>query len=206
MTNNIGNNWSEVKWYKGKQGGLFFATITKIFQTFEKINRVIGKVAAWLTFAMAVVTFVVVVMRYGFNTGSIKTQESVVYMHALLFMLCGAYCFQQGKHVRIDIFYSQLNPARKALVDILGGIFILSPVCLFTFYISWEYVSASWSYLETSREPDGLPFIYLLKTVLLIMPTMVFCQGLSDIWRNWCFLNGRIFYKQLKIDKEEKFL
>ena len=192
----MGNNWSEVEWNSSKLGGSAISFITQTCQVFERINRVVGQFIAWLAFAMAITTFVIVVLRYGFNTGSIKAQESVQYMHALLFMLCGAYCFQEGKHVRIDIFYSQLSPIRQAWVNICGAVLILSPVCIFTFYISLEYVLASWSYLETSREPAGLPFIFLLKTVLLVMPAMIFCQALSDTWRNYCFVSGRITYKQ----------
>lgn len=156
---------------------------------------------AWFALIMALTTFIIVVMRYGFNTGSIQMQESVLYMHGFLFMLSGAYCLQQNQHVRIDIFYSSWSPARRALLDLLGTLFLLMPVAGFIFLIAWEYVASAWEYLEKSREPSGLPFVYLLKTVLLIMPAMLFMQAIADAWRNYCFLRGWLVYK--KSDSEE---
>ena len=162
----------------------------------ERFNRTIGLAVAWFSLFMALTTFVIVVMRYGFNTGSIRLQESVLYMHGMLFMLSGAYCLQQNQHVRIDIFYSDWHERRKTLLDLLGTLFLLMPVAAFTFFIAWEYVASSWLYLEKSREPSGLPFIYLLKTVILIMPAMLFIQAIADAWRHYGFLRGWLRYEK----------
>ncbi|MCB1732655.1 MAG: C4-dicarboxylate ABC transporter permease, partial [Halieaceae bacterium] len=43
-----------------------------------------GRLLAWLVLAMALLTTIVVVLRYGFNTGSIMAQEAVTYMHGCL--------------------------------------------------------------------------------------------------------------------------
>jgi len=50
-----------------------------------------GHLVAWLTVAIVLVTFTVVVLRYLFNTGSIALQESITYLHATLFMLAAAW-------------------------------------------------------------------------------------------------------------------
>ncbi|KOR27902.1 hypothetical protein TI04_12280 [Achromatium sp. WMS2] len=52
----------------------------------ELLNDWIGRAISWLAIVMVIVTFLVVVLRYGFNTGWIALQESVTYMHAMLFM------------------------------------------------------------------------------------------------------------------------
>lgn len=200
-------NWSSVVWHNDKlpQGltARFCLWITSFCRLLESINRLIGHWVAWLALFMGLVTFIIVVMRYGFNSGSIKLQESVVYMHALLFMLCGAYCLQQDKHVRIDIFYSHLSLRGRAWIDLVGTVFFLLPGCIFLFIISLEYVFASWSYLESSQEPSGLPYVYLLKSVLLIMPLMITLQGVSELWRNYCFLCGWISYQEEEREKGE---
>ena len=69
---------------------------------------------------MVLVTFVVVVMRYVFDAGLIWLQESVVWMHAFVFMMGAAYTLQQENHVRVDIFYQEMSASRKAWIDLLG--------------------------------------------------------------------------------------
>ena len=77
-----------------------FAGVTTAIDT---LNRSIGRVTAWLTLAMVLVIFCVVVLRYLFDTGWIWLQESVTWMHAAVFMLGAAYTLQDDGHVREPI-------------------------------------------------------------------------------------------------------
>jgi TRAP-type mannitol/chloroaromatic compound transport system permease small subunit len=151
----------------------------------DRISIVTGKAAAWLTLVMVLVTFVVVVMRYVFDAGAVWLQESVVWMHAVVFMIGAAYTLQQDEHVRVDIFYRNMNDRRRALVDLLGVVVFLLPVCAFLAIKAWDFVLVSWQLREGSREPGGLPypFIPLLKSVLLVMPAALGLQGLSMLLR-----------------------
>lgn len=140
-----------------------------------------GRLTAWLTLAMVIVTFIVVVMRYVFDAGFIWVQESVTWMHACVFMLGAAYTLRQEEHVRVDIFYRGMTDRRRALTDIVGVIVFLLPLCAFLFVKAWDFVAVSWAIREVSRESGGLPYpmIPLLKTVILVMPLAVSLQGLS---------------------------
>jgi len=130
---------------------------------------------------MVLVTFVVVVMRYVFDMGLIWLQESVVWMHAFVFMVGAAYTLQQEEHVRVDIFYRDMSPKRRAWVDILGVILFLLPLCAFLAWTAFDFVAMSWRLEEASRESGGLPYplIPLLKSILVVMPIAVALQGLS---------------------------
>jgi TRAP-type mannitol/chloroaromatic compound transport system permease small subunit len=145
----------------------------------DRISSITGKASAWLTFLMVVVTFVIVVMRYVFDAGLIWLQESVTWMHAVVFMMGAAYTLQQEDHVRVDIVYRTLGVKGRAWVDLAGVIFFLLPLCAFLAWKSFDFVAASWSLREASRESGGLPYplIPLLKTVLLLMPVTVALQG-----------------------------
>jgi len=81
-----------------------------------------GRMVSWLTLAMVLMTLVVVVLRYYFQSGSIALQESITYLHGLVFMLGIAFTLQRGGHVRVDIFYRGFSPQKKALVDLIGGL------------------------------------------------------------------------------------
>jgi len=147
----------------------------------DRINAAVGRAASWLTLVMVVVTFIVVVMRYVFDAGLIWVQESVVWMHAVVFMLGAAYTLRDEEHVRVDIFYRAMNERRRAWVDLIGVVFFLMPLCALFAWKSFDFVTASWSIREASRESGGLPypFIPMLKSVLLLMPVAVALQGLS---------------------------
>lgn len=143
-----------------------------------------GRLLAWLALAMALMTTVVVVLRYGFNVGSIMAQEAVTYMHACLFMLGAAYALKHEAHVRVDIFYRRFSPRARAWVNSVGGIVFLLPLCVFIGFSSWNYVSESWIVRETSPEPGGIPAVFLLKSVIPLMAFNLFLQGLAETLRN----------------------
>jgi TRAP-type mannitol/chloroaromatic compound transport system permease small subunit len=150
-----------------------------------------GRMVSWLTLAMVLITLVVVVLRYYFQSGSIALQESITYLHGLVFMLGIAFTLQRGGHVRVDIFYRGFSPEKKALVDLLGGLLFLLPVSLLIFVFSWDYVVASWAIGETSEERSGIQGIYLLKTLLLLMPATLMLQGLAEILKSTLVLLGK---------------
>ena len=147
----------------------------------DRISIAIGRAAAWLTLAMVLVTFVIVVIRYVFDGGFIWLQEAVTWMHATVFMLGAAYTLQRDEHVRVDIFYREMNARKRAWVDLLGAIVFVFPLCGFFAYEAYEYVSTSWNLKEVSRNSGGLPypFLPLLKSMLVLMPVAVALQGAS---------------------------
>jgi TRAP-type mannitol/chloroaromatic compound transport system permease small subunit len=155
-------------------------------QTIDKISIATGRAAAWLTLAMVLVTFLIVVLRYVFDTGVIWLQESLTWMHAAVFMLGAAYTLQDDSHVRVDIFYRAMSARHKAWVDALGVLVFLLPLSGFIVYESLNYVVAAWKISEISRDAGGLPYpaIPMLKSILLLMPAAVMLQGLSMLLRS----------------------
>ena len=147
----------------------------------DRLSRATGRVTAWLTLFMVITTFVIVVMRYAFDVGLIWMQESVTWMHAVVFMVGAAYTLGREDHVRVDIFYREMNARRRAWVDVLGVLILLLPMCGFLGIKAWDFVALSWSLKEASRESGGLPYplLPILKTVLLLMPAAVALQGVS---------------------------
>ena len=163
----------------------------KTIRIIDHLNNAIGRSISWLTLAMVIVTFLVVVLRYAFSIGWIAMQDSIIYLHALVFMLGSAYTLKQNGHVRVDIFYEKMGPRSRAWIDLLGTIFLLIPFCLFTIAISWNYVSLSWSLLEGSRDAGGLPAVFLLKTTIPVMAVLLMLQGIAQALRSVLLLSGR---------------
>lgn len=150
----------------------------------ESVVEWLGKCVAWLVLLMAIVTVIVVARRYIFQAGGeIYLQESVIYMHALMFMFGLSYAMKHDGHVRVDLFYSRLSERSKAIVDIAGHILFLIPTCLVIAIFSLDYVGASWRVLEGSREVGGIPGVYLLKTVIPVTAILLLLQSALDIFR-----------------------
>jgi|TARA_B110000908_G_scaffold88131_1_gene105085 TRAP-type mannitol/chloroaromatic compound transport system permease small subunit len=165
--------------------------VSLTISTIDRITDMTGRMVSWLTLVMVLVTMVTVVLRYYFESGSIALQESITYLHGLVFMLGIAFTLQRGGHVRVDIFYRGFSPSGKALVDLIGGLLFLLPVSLLIFFFSWDYVAASWAIGETSEERSGIAGIYLLKTLLLLMPATLLLQGVAEILKNVLVLMGK---------------
>lgn len=143
-----------------------------------------GKVCSWFVALMVLVTCLVVVMRYGLDMGSVFLQDVVLYLHGGLFLLGAAFALKRGAHVRVDIFYRNFSTSKKALVDLLGNLIFLQPICWTILLYSWGYVEFSWRIMEVSPEPDGLPFVYVQKSLLIVVAILLALQSISEILKS----------------------
>lgn len=141
----------------------------------------LGRGVAWLTLVMTLLIFAVVLLRYGLNLGWIWLQEGGTYLHALIFMTAAAWAFQTDDHVRVDIFYRDRSPRYQHAVNLAGTLLCLVPFSLFLLYIGWDYVAASWVNWEGSREAGGLPLVWLLKSLILVLPILLLLQSWSTV-------------------------
>ncbi len=163
----------------------------KTADVIDRVNAAIGRAAAWCCLYIVIVEFALVVMRYVLGIGSIRLQESVMYAHAALFMLVTAWVLQSDGHVRVDIFYADAKPRTKAAIDLLGAVVFLAPFVIALAVLSVPYVARSWRLLEHSREASGLPFVYLLKTLIPLLAVLLGLQGIAQAIRAALTLGGR---------------
>ena len=145
----------------------------------DAVNSRIGRAVSWLVLAMVLVQFAIVVLRYIFGWNHIALQESIIYMHSLVFMLGAAWALRADQHVRVDVFYRKASERQQAWVNMVGSFVLLLPVCLVIWYYSWSYVVESWAIMESSREGSGIPAVFLLKTAILFFCVQMALQGLA---------------------------
>jgi TRAP-type mannitol/chloroaromatic compound transport system permease small subunit len=158
-------------------------TTARIADEIDRITAAVGRIATWCSLYVVVAEFAVVVFRYALGFGSIQLQESVLYAHAGVFMLAAAWTLQNDGHVRVDIFYARSTAWARAAVDLLGALVFLLPFAAVLFALTLPYVERSWHILEGSPQPSGLPFVYLLKTVILVFAASIGLQGVAQAIR-----------------------
>jgi len=192
----------------------------KIIQILEAVSEVAGRWTSWLVLLLVILTLIVAVPRYllsnetflslnllsldweairnGYGQMVNALGDSIQYVHAIIFMVGVSYAMKHNDHVRIDIFYRNLSTRGQAWVNIIGCLLLFYPTFIFLLLMSWDYVLNSWAIGEASSRPGGLPFIYLLKSLLLIMPIMMMIQGTA-----WLLRNIQILRDQTCADSQE---
>lgn len=162
-----------------------------------------GRLASWLLLLMVLIIAYDVAMRYLFQNGSVAVQELEWHLFALIFLLAGAYTLKHDEHVRVDVFYHSrwMNDRHRAWVDLLGGLFLLLPFCLLLISGSIPFVSNSYTMMEGSPDPGGLPYRFLLKAAIPLGFLLLLLQGLAMIMSRVCFL---LHCQQLTSEEAQK--
>ena len=174
-----------------KNLGIEIMSYSPFTGTIDRIMASLERITAWCVPIMALLVFLIVLLRYGFNTGAIAAQESVQYLHALIFMLGAAIALGADQHVRVDFFYRHFTLRQRAWVDTLGHIVFTLPLCALIGWGSLDYVIDSWSAREASPEPGGLPLVFILKTLIPTMALLLGLQAAAHIVRGVHHLQGR---------------
>lgn len=147
----------------------------------DQFNTTLARLIRWLALGMVLIQFYIVLGRYVFGVNSIAAQESVLYLHATLFMLGAGYTLLVDKHVRVDVFYSKLGPAGQRRVDIFGHLFFLLPAMTALLYWSWPSVRNSWKILEGPLSVGGIEAVFLMKSLIPVFCIVVMLQSVSSL-------------------------
>jgi TRAP-type mannitol/chloroaromatic compound transport system permease small subunit len=165
----------------------------RLAYTIEQFSEQSGRVISWLVLCMALIIGYDVFMRYVFQSGSIGLQELEWHLFALVFLFGAAYTLKHDEHVRVDILYRSrfMNPRRRAILDMLGGLLFLIPFCLLVISASLPFVENSFAMSESSPDPGGLPARWALKASIPIGFSLLMIQGVALVMRSLAKLMGR---------------
>lgn len=158
----------------------------------HNFSQITGKSIAWLTLFMVLFSVVNVLASWLFDISWIWLRESVTWMHGANFLLAAAYTLNRQAHVRVDIFYAKMSRRKQALVDFVGTLLLLLPTSIFIAWASWPAFSLSLRVGEVSSEAGGLPAVYLLKSLLLIMPILLILEGINQLAKSGLILFSKL--------------
>ena len=175
--------------------------VRALVQGIDGLSTAIAEAVKWLALAMVLMVAGLVIARYVFGLSTIKAQESVLYMHALLFLLAAPAALLTNGHVRVDIFYEKLSPRGRAWVDLAGTLLLLTPVAIVIFKTGGAYAARAWAIHEGSPEVNGLPAVYLLKTAIPVFAALMLVQGAAMAARAALVLVGRPLPAPQKVEE-----
>lgn len=140
--------------------------LLKLERGFDKFADMIGYTTAFVMVLMILNVTYDVIMRYFFNTGSIAMQEMEWHLFSVIILLGISYTLKEDGHVRVDLIYDRLTQKKKAKINMVGVILFIIPVALLIAVESIPFVIESFNSNEQSGDPGGLPYRWLVKSLI----------------------------------------
>lgn len=175
-----------------------------IVRAIDGLNNWVGNCTSWLSSLLVLVVCYDVFTRYFLRKSSVAVQELEWHIFAVLFLVAAAYTLKEDSHVRVDVFYTLLSPRGKAWVNLIGSLVFLIPFAILIIWTSKGFINMSWAIQETSPDPGGLPFRYVLKAMIPLGFSLVLLQGISLALRSFCTVIGRPLAKAGKHSEEQQ--
>jgi len=151
----------------------------------KKIISKTGKISSWFSLALVLLISTDVLLRYVFNFSTASLYEMEWHLFAIIFLLASPYTLQKNKHVRVDVFYNNFSKKKKNIIDLIGNIIFLIPFSFIIFYTSLPFVEDSYSILESSPDPGGLPYRFIIKSIIPIAFFLLMIQGILNTIKNY---------------------
>ena len=116
------------------------------------------------------------------SLGPVWAQELEWHLLAALILLGMCHALQRGDNVRVDLFYARYSPTTKFVVDVFAALLTAAVALLFV-YLSLPYVGQSYSILEGSPDPGGIPYRWAVKALIPLGYSLVALQQLAHLMR-----------------------
>lgn len=146
----------------------------------DRVENLLAALLASLASVLVLLVFAVVVLRYGFGLGSVALQELAQHLHAAIFMLGMSLALRRGRHVRVDLLYATVAQRARLWLDAFACLIVVLPFSVFVFLVSLDYVAASFAIGEGSREPGGLPALWLVKGLIPASALLLGLRALAE--------------------------
>ena len=160
----------------------FTALLDALSTRIDRFSDGVGRAVSWLVLAMVLLVSYDVTMRYVFSSGSVALQELEWHLFSIIFLLGAAYTLEHDDHVRLDLFYSSrfMNDYRRAWVNLIGTLCFLIPFAVLIIVSSYPFVQQSYLHMESSPDPGGLPYRWLLKAAIPLGFVLLMVQGIGE--------------------------
>jgi len=147
----------------------------------ESIVTVIGKIVSWSIGVLLVAIVLQVSLRYAFGQTNTMLEDSLWYLFSMTLTLGLSYTMTHDGHVRVDFLYHRYSEKTKAIVDVIGIVLFVIPLYAFLLWHGWDYTVNSFSINESSPNPGGMPWLWLVKGLLPLSSLLLLIESVARV-------------------------
>ena len=163
------------------------STITNI----DKWSRRIGNVVCWITMPLMIAMVYEVLARKLFLAPTMWAYDMSRFLYGALFMLGAGYALSRGVHIRADFLYRNFKTKTQGLIDFWLYILFYFPGLIVFLYMTTGFVEESIRRGERGMDTTWMPFMWPIKTCLLLGIIFLLIQGISELLKSyWAYRKG----------------
>ena len=161
---------------------------TKFSNAVDPVITWIGNAVSWVWIVLLGVIVINVFMRYALGEGRIEFEEIQWHLYSIGFMIGLGYAVVHDAHIRVDIVHERLSPLTRAWIDLYGILLFVLPFTALMLIYAVPFIADSLKTSETSPSPGGLPYRWVIKSMLFIGFALLGLAAVSRLTRLWAYL------------------
>lgn len=165
--------------------------LLKLSSRIDAFTRWTGKRIAWLILLAVIISAVNAVIRKTFDTSSNSWLELQWVLFSIVFLLCAPWTLLDNEHIRIDIVSNTMSKKARNVIDVVGHVFFLAPICIVMIVTGVPFFLRSFEINEQSGNAGGLPQ-WPAKALIMIGFAFLLVQGVSELIKRIAVMRGLI--------------
>ncbi|MBB4370296.1 TRAP-type mannitol/chloroaromatic compound transport system permease small subunit [Bradyrhizobium sp. cir1] len=165
--------------------------LLRLSSRIDAFTRWTGKRIAWLIVVAVVISAVNAIVRKTFDTSSNSWLELQWVLFSIVFLLCAPWTLLDNEHIRIDIVNNTLPKKARNVIDVVGHVFFLIPICIVMIITGVPFFQRSFHINEQSGNAGGLPQ-WPAKSLIMIGFAFLLVQGISELIKRIAVMRGLI--------------
>lgn len=158
----------------------------------DRMTGIVSGLAMFAAIFLVTIQLVTIISSYALGLSFTWLSELVIYAFATLFMLGSSVALRNTAHVRVDILRPRFGEDGRNWVELVGIYLFLFPIMIRILQTGEQGLARSWSLFEGSRESDGLPILYIFKTLVPVFAVLMIIQGLSEALKAALRITGKL--------------
>ncbi len=159
--------------------------MAKTITSIDKFSKWVGNIVCWILMPLIFAMTYEVIMRKLFLAPTIWAYDISRFLYGALFMLGAAYALSRGVHIRADFLYRNFKVKNQGLIDFWLYILFYFPGLFVFFYMTVGYVGESIKRGERGMDTTWMPYMWPIKTCLLIGIAFLLIQGVSELLKSY---------------------
>ena len=166
-------------------------SLLKLSQGIDAVTRWTGKRLAWLILVAVIISAINAIVRKTLDVSSNSWLELQWVLFGIVFLLCSPWTLLDNEHIRIDIVNNLFSRRGRNIIDLVGHIFFLIPLCVVMIVTGGPFFVRSYEINEQSGNAGGLPQ-WPAKSLIVIGFSLLLAQAISELIKRIAVMRGLI--------------